>query len=120
MNGCKLPVTNLDTAKEFFRTSLAPLGIQLLEENRRSAGFGSDGSYDFWLRKSWWVRTPLCMTFAAHNRAQVREFHQQALANGATCRQAPSQQPALHRSMYSASVIGPNGHRVDVICLAKD
>jgi predicted lactoylglutathione lyase len=120
MNRCKLPVTNLDTAKTFFRSSLAPLGIELLDESHRSAGFGYDGNYDFWLLKASKVRAPLCMTFAAHNRAQVREFHQTALAHGATCRQAPTHQPSLHQSLYCASVIGPNGHRVDVICLAED
>ena len=69
-----LPVADYETSKQFCRRVLAPLGIGIVVEFVRVAGFGRDGKADFWLAGGE-SRPPLHIAFAARSRAEVDAFH---------------------------------------------
>src|SRR4051812_30525140 len=72
-------VTDLDASVAFFTRALAPLGYALMMRFEGNAGFGADGKMDFWLTTG----TPtdkLHVAFRAKGRAEVRAFHEAALA----------------------------------------
>src|SRR5271156_5654203 len=84
-----LAVRDIDHAKAFYRTALAPLGIEVILEltaeqtgGKAHVGFGSAGKPFFWIGTGKPVEGPVHIAFAAASRGAVDAFHRAALAAG--------------------------------------
>jgi catechol 2,3-dioxygenase-like lactoylglutathione lyase family enzyme len=109
-------------SKAFYEKALAPLGITLVMEYGKAAGFGRDRKPDFWVGEGT-TRfqkpeqldpiTPIHVCFAARSRAEVDAFHTAALAAGGKDNGAPGIRKEYHPNYYGAFVIDPDGHNVE-------
>ena len=115
-------VTDYERSKAFYTRTLAPLGITLVMEYGKAAGFGRDGKPDFWIgqgttsfQKAPQVATitPVHVCFVARSRADVDAFHAAALAAGARDFGAPGIREQYHPSYYGAFALDPDGHNVE-------
>jgi len=110
-----LTVADWDRSRAFYLRALAPLGIGIVVEFGRVAGFGRDGKGELWLAEGA-ALPPLHVAFAAATRAEVDAFHAAALAAGARDNGAPGLRPIYHASYYGAFVIAPEGHNIEAVC----
>jgi catechol 2,3-dioxygenase-like lactoylglutathione lyase family enzyme len=62
-------VTDLESGKRFFLTSLALLGVAVVMEGPYGVGLGVDGKPSLWLHLSTERRAPLHLAFVAKSRA---------------------------------------------------
>jgi catechol 2,3-dioxygenase-like lactoylglutathione lyase family enzyme len=111
-----LSVSHYDRSKQFYQTTLAPLGYQLFKEIERWAGFGKDGKADFWFGESDIVQNPMHIAFQADNRAQVNAFYEAAIAAGAKDNGKPGIREIYHPNYYGAFVLDPDGHNIEAVC----
>jgi catechol 2,3-dioxygenase-like lactoylglutathione lyase family enzyme len=116
--------TDFDRAKAFYGKALAPLGIALVMEYGKAAGFGRDGKPDFWIgqgatsfQKPEHLAhiTPVHVAFVARSRAEVDAFFAAALAAGGRDNGKPGLRPEYHPGYYGAFVIDPDGHNVEAV-----
>lgn len=109
-------VSDYERSVRFYEAALAPLGYRLLFEHPISgAGFGRDGKPAFWLRRG--APSPgLHIAFVANDVAQIRAFHQAALAAGGRDHGAPGLRPEYHATYYGAFVLDPDGHNIEAVC----
>lgn len=109
-------VSDYAQSKAFYDAALKPLGIGLVLEVHGWAGYGRDGRPQFWFGRGDSPQQGLHIAFAAENRAQVRAFHEAALAAGAKDNGPPGIREIYHPHYYGAFVIGPDGHNVEAVC----
>ena len=108
-------VSDLEKSVAFYTKALAPLGYQLLMRFPEAAGFGLPGKADLWLG----VGKPndtVHVAIRAKGRAEVRAFHDAALAAGGTDNGAPGIREHYHADYYGAFVRDPDGHNVEAVC----
>ena len=109
-------VSDLDRSIAFYTKALAPLGYTLIRKyENAAAGFGINGKPDFWIGKGE-PKGKVHVAFRANGRAQVRAFHEAALAAGATDNGAPGVRPHYHEHYYGAFVHDPDGHNIEAVC----
>jgi len=109
-------VTNLDSAKEFYRAALEPLGYGIAFEGEWGAGFKSaQGVPDFWIRPEETV-VPIHLGFQVENRDLVAAFYGAAIAAGAKDNGAPGLRPHYHETYYAAFVLDADGHNIEAVC----
>jgi catechol 2,3-dioxygenase-like lactoylglutathione lyase family enzyme len=117
-----LRVNELEKAKAFYRSALAPLGYELVMEfgpeagiEYQGAGFGAGGKPDFWvgLGES---NGPIHVAFAAVDRKTVDAFHAAALDAGGKDNGKPGLRAHYHPNYYGAFVLDPEGNNVEVVC----
>ena len=113
-------VTDLPAAKEFFLRALSPLGVRVLLQDADAIGLGHGDKASLWLAPASVPPAPLHLAFVADKRAQVDAFYRQALAAGGMDNGAPALRPRYHANYYSALVIGPDGHNIEVVCHRPD
>jgi catechol 2,3-dioxygenase-like lactoylglutathione lyase family enzyme len=111
-----LAVGDFRKSKRFLHKALAPLGIELIVDEERNAGFGKSGKPEFWLASDAGKHLPMHIAFAADNREQVKAFHTAALAAGGLDNGAPGIRAKYHANYYGAFVIDPDGHNVEAVC----
>jgi catechol 2,3-dioxygenase-like lactoylglutathione lyase family enzyme len=110
-------VTDLARSVAFYERALAPLGYKVLMQWRgRTAGLGADGKPDLWLGVASGAPSRVHIAIRAKGRADVRAFHEAALAAGGTDNGAPGPRPQYHPDYYGAFVIDPDGHNVEAVC----
>ena len=116
-------VSDFASGKAFYAAVLAPLGITLVIEvaphwnaGVAAAGFGRDGKPDFWIGSDGKTTPPMHIAFTARSPAEVRAFHDAALAAGATDNGAPGLRPRYHASYYAAFVRDLDGHNIEAVC----
>jgi catechol 2,3-dioxygenase-like lactoylglutathione lyase family enzyme len=116
--------SDYDRSKAFYRRALAPLGISLVMEYGKAAGFGRDGKPDFWVgqgqtkfQKPEQVKliTPVHVAFVAASREEVDAFHAAALEAGGKDNGKPGLRPEYHASYYGAFVLDPDGHNIEAV-----
>jgi catechol 2,3-dioxygenase-like lactoylglutathione lyase family enzyme len=110
-----IQVTDLDQSVAFYTKALAPLGYALVMQWQQFAGFGIDGKADFWIG----VGTPtdkVHVAFRAKGRAEVRAFHDAAIAAGGRDNGGPGVREVYHPNYFSAFVLDPDGHNVEAVC----
>jgi catechol 2,3-dioxygenase-like lactoylglutathione lyase family enzyme len=111
-----IQVTNLDTSAAFYTKALAPLGYELvMRVEQVAAGFGVGGKPDFWIG----VGKPtdkIHIAIRAKGRAEVRAFHDAAIAAGGTDNGPPGIREHYHPSYYGAFVLDPDGHNIEAVC----
>jgi len=115
-------VTDYGRSKTFYERALAPLGITLVMEYGKAAGFGRNKKPDFWIGegKTSFQKpehlahiTPVHVCFTAKSRAEVEAFHAAALAAGGRDNGKPGLRPEYHANYFGAFVIDPDGHNVE-------
>jgi catechol 2,3-dioxygenase-like lactoylglutathione lyase family enzyme len=111
-----LAVSNYRVSKVFYQACLAPLGIELVGETDGWAGFGCNGKGEFWIGSESTVQRPMHIAFAADSRAGVDAFYHAAIAEGGRDNGAPGIREIYHPDYYSAFVIDPDGHNIEVVC----
>jgi catechol 2,3-dioxygenase-like lactoylglutathione lyase family enzyme len=110
-------VRDYEASKTFYQQALAPLGITLVAEidaDNRAAGFGRDGSDDFWIDEG----RPLGrmhIAFAAESTEEVDAFHAAALEAGGRDNGAPGLRPEYSGSYYAAYILDPNGNNIEAV-----
>jgi catechol 2,3-dioxygenase-like lactoylglutathione lyase family enzyme len=111
-----IQVTDLEASVAFYTKALAPLGYTLIMRVQQfAAGFGVAGEPDFWIG----IGTPtdkIHVAFRAKGRAEVRSFHEAALAAGGTDNGGPGVREHYHPSYYGAFVRDLDGHNVEAVC----
>ena len=115
-------VTQYDRAKAFYGKALAPLGISLVMEFGKAAGYGRNGKPDFWFgegatsfQKPEQLApiTPVHLCFVARTRAEVDAFYEAAIAAGGRDNGKPGIRKEYHPNYYGAFVVDPDGHNVE-------
>jgi catechol 2,3-dioxygenase-like lactoylglutathione lyase family enzyme len=112
-----IAVTNLDSAKEFYKATLAPLGYEIGLAGDWGAGFKSaQGVPDFWLHSAETVATPTHVAFQAESRNLVGAFYEAAIAAGGKDNGEPGLRPYYHETYYAAFVLDADGHNIEAVC----
>jgi catechol 2,3-dioxygenase-like lactoylglutathione lyase family enzyme len=117
-------VADAERSRRFYAQALAPLGIALImsvtpeqtESGGTAHGFGSDGKPYFWVGDNEAVGEGTHVAFQARTRAEVRAFHEAALAAGGRDKGAPGLRPHYHPDYYGAFVLDPDGINVEAVC----
>lgn len=96
-----IEVSDFERSKAFYAQALEPLGIRLLMEFERDAGFGKETEHGpkpfFWIGSH--DRPAVSgahVAFGARAAEQVDAFHAAALAAGGTDNGAPGLRPIYH------------------------
>ena len=110
-----LLVADLDASVAFYTRALAPLGYALVMRGGQFAGFGVAGKPDFWIATGK-PTDKLHVAFRAKGRAEVRAFHQAAIAAGGKDNGPPGVREMYHPSYYGAFVRDPDGHNIEAVC----
>lgn len=110
-----IPVADLDTSVAFYTKALAPLGYVLIMRRDQFAGFGVAGKPDFWIAAGK-PADRMHVAFRAGGRAEVRAFHDAAIAAGGKDNGGPGIRAIYHPSYYGAFVLDPDGHNVEAVC----
>lgn len=112
-----LPVSDLDRARAFYDTALAPLGIMRLSaEGTDFAGYGTGRNAFFWIGRRDGVLAGVHIAFTAPDHASVDAFHAAAMAAGGQDNGAPGLRPQYHADYYDAFVLDPDGHNIEAVC----
>jgi len=111
-----ISATDLPGATEFFLRALAPLSLELIDQGVRSASLGVGGKLVLCLQhEPLRPMDTMKISFAASSREKVRECYAAAIsAGGQDIHAAPRVQPQLNRICYSAMVMGPDRHNIEV------
>jgi catechol 2,3-dioxygenase-like lactoylglutathione lyase family enzyme len=111
-----LLVTDLDASVAFYSKALAPLGYALiLRHDQYAAGFGIAGQPDFWIAKGR-PTDKLHIAFRAKGRADVRAFHEAALAAGGKDNGRPGVREIYHPDYYGGYIHDLDGHNIEAVC----
>jgi catechol 2,3-dioxygenase-like lactoylglutathione lyase family enzyme len=115
----KLPVRDLDSARDFYAAALAPIGWRLVtEEPLAVLHFGTgDGGEDHEPIAFERTSAPIArchIAFLASAPEQVDAFHAAALAAGGTDNGRPGERPYGPR-YYAAFVLDPDGHNLESV-----
>ena len=117
-------VSDFERAKAFYSKALAPLGVGLVMEFGKAAGFGRGGKPDLWVGEgnTSYQRpehltpiTPVHVCLKAKSREEVDAFHRAALEAGAKDFGAPGLRPQYHPNYYGAFVLDPDGHNIEAV-----
>ncbi len=104
----ELPVSDLPASTAFYRTVLAPLGIELADETEEMAELGALAL----------VRRPpkerLHLAFIAETREAVDAFHRAGVDGGYRSNGAPGIR-AYAADYYAAYLLDPDGHNVEAV-----
>ncbi len=120
-----IAVPDLAAAVEFYRPTLASIGIEIILEIPAEyrpglaamTGFGwAQTKPFFWLIDRGTVGSNMHVAFTVNTREQVRAFHAAALAAGATERQAPAVHPEYHADYYGGFINDPHGINLEAVC----
>jgi catechol 2,3-dioxygenase-like lactoylglutathione lyase family enzyme len=108
-------VTDLARSVAFYERALAPLGYTIFMKGEQFAGFAVGGKADFWIGTGEQPK-PVHIAFRAKGRADVRAFHEAALAAGGKDNGPPGVRERYHPDYYGAFVLDPDGHNIEAVC----
>lgn len=117
-----LNCSDYERSKAFYEKALAPIGVTLVMEFGKAAGFGRSGKPEFWIgegKMSFQTQeqlnpiTPVHVCFTASSRAEVDAFYAAAIAAGGRDFGGPGLRPQYHHNYYGAFVLDPDGHNVE-------
>jgi catechol 2,3-dioxygenase-like lactoylglutathione lyase family enzyme len=109
---------DLEGAKTFYDTVLAPLGHSRQMDFGVAVGYGSDGKPDFWIStfEGMGPNREMHIAFSARDAATVRAFFDAAVGLGAEVLHEPRLWPEYHEHYYGAFVRDPDGNNVEAVC----
>ena len=107
-------VTDLDKARAFYASALAPLGMKFLADYCEVLGIGEQFPF-LWISKGNAGHVHLALTAT---RAQVDAFYAAAIAAGGTDNGKPGLRAEYHPNYYGAFVLDADGHNLEAVCHA--
>jgi catechol 2,3-dioxygenase-like lactoylglutathione lyase family enzyme len=122
-------VTDYERSKAFYTKALAPLGIALVMEHGKAAGFGRGQKPELWIgqgktsfQSPEQIATimPVHVCVKAKRRADVDAFHRAALEAGGRDFGAPGVREVYHPGYYGAFVLDPDGHNLEAVIHGPD
>jgi len=118
-----LGTNNLDKARSFYDSALAPLGLKRLMDMDHGSMYGVDAPEFFILKPAdgnpATVGNGLTIGFRAPNRAAINEFHKLALEAGGTDAGAPGPR-SFAPNAYAAYVRDLDGHKILASCVTPE
>jgi len=116
-------VHDLATSAKFYDATLGALGFKRAHEYPTTVGYAHPSGQTVWIlsphdQKEARAGNGSMVGFGASTRAQVRDFHAAALANGGSCEGAPGLREDYGPNMYLAYVRDPVGNKMSAICKA--
>lgn len=117
-----LNVTDFERSKEFYGRALAPLGISLIMEFGKAAGFGKGGKPELWIgegvtsfqsAEQLAPITPIHVCLRASTQEEVQAFHRAAVEAGGKDFGPPGLRTEYHPRYYGAFVLDPDGHNIE-------
>ncbi|WP_153398105.1 VOC family protein [Ornithinicoccus halotolerans] len=108
---------DLSASAEFYDTVLGTLGYTRQLDVEVAIGYGTPEHPAFWISR-WDGTTPqreVHCAFVAESVAQVRAFHQAAVALGAESLHEPRLWPEYHPGYFGAFVRDPDGNNVEAV-----
>jgi catechol 2,3-dioxygenase-like lactoylglutathione lyase family enzyme len=121
-----LGVRDLSRATAFYERVLGTLGWRLHDAKATEVAFGPPGDWCFFLYPAApadaIVGARMHLAFRAADRGLVREFHDTALALGATRvpDRDPDERPQFGADYYGAVLRDPDGHAIEVLTRAGE
>jgi catechol 2,3-dioxygenase-like lactoylglutathione lyase family enzyme len=116
-------VSDLEKARQFYQTALAPLGVMLIydisaeqTDGEAYLGFGEDQRPYFWVGTGERFEGRLHVAFLAKSRNLVDQFYRAAIAAGGKDNGAPGLRPHYHKNYYGAFVLDPDGNNIEAVC----
>lgn len=109
-------VANYEKSKAFYKAALAPLGYTIIMEIEGHCGLGRDGKPDFWFSAGGPSNPVLHIALTGNDRQTVDAFYAAALAAGGRDNGAPGMRAHYHPNYYSAFVLDPDSHNLEVVC----
>ncbi len=117
-----LGVRDLKQASKFFDATFAPLGYHRQHDNTQEAAYGPGSDRTFWLYAIGAGEPAsaagMHVAFAAPSRTAVDAAHRAAMALGATTARKPAHRPENGANYYGTVLVDPDGHRLEIVCLA--
>jgi catechol 2,3-dioxygenase-like lactoylglutathione lyase family enzyme len=114
-----LPVSDFGRSRAFYLKALEPLGVTVMMESPPGVGpflgLGLQGKPFFWIGQGQ-PSAGVHVAFTADSRAQVRAFHDAAMASGGRDNGAPGPRPLYHPDYYAAFVLDPDGANIEAVC----
>lgn len=111
-----LIVHDYERSKAFYQFALAPLGYELVSEMAGWGGFGWGGKPQLLIKGGSSTVPVVHIAFSAEDRETVQAFYDAALEAGGKDNGAPGLRPEYHEHYYSAFVLDPDGHNIEVVC----
>lgn len=113
INHITIAVSNLETSKNFYDKTLAPLGLSRLFDGDDYVGFGKDRPF-FWLAKEEW-QSKAHVAFEAKSEEEVKGFHDAAMKAGGTDNGQPGPRPEYHENYFGAFILDPDGNNIEAV-----
>jgi catechol 2,3-dioxygenase-like lactoylglutathione lyase family enzyme len=116
INHITLHVTDIDTAKNFYKKTLGPLGYAVTGEypEWKLVGMGVDGKADLWLIGDG-AQQAVHVAFVAPGKEAVQGFFDGALTSGGKDNGAPGYRKDYSPGYYAAFVTDPDGHNIEAV-----
>lgn len=115
-----LAVGDIRRSRTFYSAALAPLGYEVIAEERNSLGnvavmMGVGGQIDFVMADGERVGEGNHIAFRADCRDAVKAFHAAAIVAGGTDNGLPGLRPQYGEGYYAAFVCDPDGTNVEAV-----
>jgi catechol 2,3-dioxygenase-like lactoylglutathione lyase family enzyme len=108
-----------DAAVLFYKSALAPLGVELLRDTGKEAAFGTPSQWSFFLypiTADEKVTAPgTHVALSAPSRAVVAAVHANALAASAKDIFTPRERPDISTTYFGAMFHDLDGHRIEIL-----
>ena len=107
-------VANVEASKRFYETIAPHARIELQRDTPERAQFGGEtGSFSVLSGDE--PTENLHMAFPAADNQTVDAFHEAAIEAGYRDNGTPGERPVYHRGYYSAYVLDPDGHNIELV-----
>lgn len=120
INHLAIQCEDVHATAAFYEAVLPAVGASRAMARGETIGYGIDGVPSFWIGPLAGPRPnrEVHIAFSAPTREAVRDFHERALATGATSLHEPRVWPEYHPNYYGAFVRDPDGNNVEAVCHA--
>jgi catechol 2,3-dioxygenase-like lactoylglutathione lyase family enzyme len=114
-------VRDYESAKEFYKKALVPLGYTLTMDHPewKAGGFNDGKNTDFWISAGKEF-APGHIAFAAKSKGEVEAFYKAALAAGAADNGTPGFRKDYWVGYYAAFVHDADGNNVEAVYFDYD
>ncbi len=111
-----IQVADLEASAAFYDRLFNPTGLSRRSVVQGWIGFGTPGQVSFWIGQGDRPPRPTHVAFEAPTRSAVDDFHRVAVAMQAQIKAPPAVRPEYHATFYSAMVLDPDGHNIELVC----
>jgi predicted lactoylglutathione lyase len=108
-------VADVEASKRFYETIAPHVRIEVSTDTPERVRFTGDGPGSFSVLLGDYVSESLHMAFPARENSAVDDFHQAAIEAGYRDNGKPGERTIYHRGYYSAYVLDPDGHNVELV-----